>query len=90
MNCKCSLTIRRVEIISVAGGKLFFFVKGEWHRAVSNILIASKQTFIEMMNDRHNAKLHAPLLKPVRNKYAALKQSLTDALSIGRQSYRVK
>jgi hypothetical protein len=35
-----SLTIRRVEI-SVAGGKLIFFVKGDGHRAASDILIAS-------------------------------------------------
>jgi hypothetical protein len=36
-----SLTIHRVEIISVVGGK---FIRG--HRAASNLLIASKQTLI--------------------------------------------
>ena len=42
----CSLTIRRVEI-SVADGKCLF-VKGQTHRAISNIIDCVKeQTFIE-------------------------------------------
>ena len=44
-----------------------FFVKGRAHRAISNILIASKQTSIRDIDDRHNAKLHTPLLKPARD-----------------------
>ena len=77
----CSLKIRRVEI-SVADGKCLF-VKGQAHRAISNILIASKQTSIQvlMIGKREVTCL---------NRHVALKQSLTDDHTAGRQSYRVK
>jgi hypothetical protein len=51
-----SLTIRRVESALLVESGLF--VKGQPHRAASNILIASKQTLIKKINDRHNAKSH--------------------------------
>ena len=77
----CSLKIRRVEI-SVADGKCLF-VKGQAHRAISNILIASKQTSIQvlMIGKREVTCL---------NRHVTLKQSLTDDHTAGRQSYRVK